>query len=216
MRRAALLAIVGAILVASPAAAQPEVGARPLATGDSYPLAERVFPSTDGAGHTLAGEAGPGGLLVVFWSNTCPWAQRYAARLSDLALRLETAGVGMVLVNSNAPARLEAESAEATREKVAEAGIDAPALLDDDGALARAFGARRAPHAFLFGPDGRLRYDGAIDDSPSAADRVNRAWLSEVLVPRADVQPATRTPAFGCRLRLDAPTDPSPVPPPAP
>lgn len=213
MRRLALL--IG-LLVVSPASAQPEVGARPLATGDLYPLAERVFPSSDGAGRTLAGEAGSGGLLVVFWSNTCPWALRYSARLADLVPRFAAAGVGVVLVNSNAPARLEAESAEATREKVAEAGIDAPALLDDDGALARAFGARRAPHVFLFGPDGRLRYDGAIDDSPSAAERVDRAWLSEVLFPRADLVPATRTPAFGCRLLLDAPADPSPVPPPAP
>lgn len=214
MTRAALLALVGALLVASPATAQPDVGASRLATGDLYPLPERVFPSADGAGRTLAGEAGSGGLLVVFWSNTCPWAQRYSARLADLAPRFASAGVGMVLVNSNAPARLEAESAEATREKVAEAGIDAPVLLDDDGALARAFGARHAPHAFLFGPDGHLRYDGAIDDSPSAAERVDRAWLSEVLFPRADVVPATRTPAFGCRLRLDAPPAPAPTPTP--
>lgn len=209
MRRAALF-VLAAGLAASPSAQ--------IATGDLYPLADRVFPSADGAGRTLAGEAGSGGLLVVFWSNTCPWAQRYATRLADLAVGADTAGVGMLLVNSNAPGRLEAESAEATREKIAEAGIAAPALLDADGALARAFGARRAPHAFLFGPDGRLVYDGAIDDSPSAAERVERAWLREALAAPAGEATVTRTPAFGCRLRLDAPADSSasPVPPPAP
>ncbi len=191
--RALLLA---AVVAAAPASAQ-------IATGDAVPLSERVFASADGAGRTLAGEVGPGGLLVVFWSNTCPWAQRYAARLAELVPTVAADGVETVLVNSNAPARLEAESAEATRVALADVGIAAPALLDADGALARAFGARRAPHAFLFGPDGRLRYDGAIDDSPSAAERVERAWLREAV---ADAPAVVRTPSFGCRLRTAADT----------
>jgi hypothetical protein len=205
------VALLGLVLAASPSAAQ-------IATGDLYPLPERVFPSADGAGRTLAGEAGSGGLLVVFWSNTCPWAQRYAARLADLAVRFESEDVGMVLVNSNAPARLEAESAAATSEKLADAGIAAPALLDADGALARAFGARRAPHAFLFAPDGRLLYDGAIDDSPSSADRVRTSWLTDAMWPPPGAPTPARTPSFGCRLRLDPPADSSAstVPPPAP
>ena len=200
MRRA-LLALV--LAVSAPASAQ-------IATGDALPLPDRVFASADGAGRTLAGEAEPGGLLVVFWSNTCPWAQRYAARLADLVPGVLAEGVGTVLVNSNAPARLEAESAEATRVALADAGIAAPALLDDDGSLARAFGARRAPHAFLFGADGRLRYDGAIDDSPSAAERVERAWLLEAI---ADAPTTARTPSFGCRLRSAADTLAAPAVP---
>jgi len=34
--------------------------------------------------------------------------------------------------------------------------LDAPTLLDRDGALARAFGYRAIPNGFCFGPDGRL------------------------------------------------------------
>ena len=71
--------------------------------------------------------------------------------------------------------------------------IDAPTLIDADGALARAFGYRAIPNGFCFGPDGELR-DAVIprfeirDDAIRA--RVDR-WLAGE---RADETPAFAAP----------------------
>jgi peroxiredoxin len=49
-------------------------------------------------------------------------------------------------------------------------------LLDADAALAKAYGAKCTPHLFVIAPDGKLIYDGAIDDKPTAnKDDVNGA-----------------------------------------
>ena len=94
MRR--LLPLV--LLIAAGASAQP------LTYGDPVPLAGTSFAAADGAQTTLATATGSAGLVVVFWSNACPWADRYAPRLADLVARYTPAGVGFVLVNSNDPA----------------------------------------------------------------------------------------------------------------
>lgn len=203
-----LLTLVALALGLAPAASAQ------LAAGAPLPEASRPLDAVGGGTRTLAAEAGTQGLVVVFWSNTCPWGNRYAGRVAELAAAYGPAGVGLVLVNSNAPGVLEAESAEAGRVELAESGLAMPYLLDTDGTVAAAFGATSAPHAFLFGPDGRLLYDGAIDDSPSSAERVERPYLREALDQSVAGLPVEvqKTQPFGCRTRT--PDAPAPGPPP--
>lgn len=205
-----LVWLLAALAAAVPARAQ-------LATGDALPAPGQALPTVDGRSTTLAGEAGTQGLVVLFWSNTCPWGDRYAGRVAALADTYRPAGFGVVLVNSNAPDRLEAESPEAGRAALAEAGLALPYLLDADGAVATAFGVRSAPHAFVFDGGGQLAYDGAIDDSPSSADRVERAYLTEALDRLVAGLPVEiqKTQPFGCRMRRVAP-DTTEAPAPAP
>ena len=190
-----LLAVL--VLVAAASAPTAQIG-----YGDPVPLADREFSVGSGLG-TLDGIAGPAGLVVVFWSNACPWTERYTPRLDDLVGTYVPAGVGMVLVNSNDPAQNERESMAATREWLAQSAVATPYLFDPDGALAEAFGARNTPHAFFFGPDGTLLYDGAIDDSPASADRVQVPYLAQAMDQSIagmaiEVQ---RTQAFGCSVK---------------
>ena len=171
--------------------------------GDPIPMASTPLAAADGSRTSLADAAGPAGLVVVFWSNTCPWTDRYAPRLADLVARYTPAGVRFVLVNSNDPARNERETAAASREATASARLAAPSLVDADGALAAAFGAVSAPHAFFFGPDGTLRYDGTLDDSPASADRVRVPYLAQAMDQSVAGLPieVQRTQAFGCTIK---------------
>jgi len=94
----------------------------------------------------------------------------------------------------------------ASREAVTAAGLAAPYFLDPQGRLAASFGATNAPHAFFFGPAGTLLYDGALDDSPAAADRVQVPYLAQAMDQSVaglpiDVQ---RTQAFGCTIKRAA------------
>ncbi len=40
-------------------------------------------------------------------------------------------------------------------------------LLDQKGVAGKAFGAKTTPHLFILGADGKLAYQGAIDDRPT-------------------------------------------------
>ena len=41
-------------------------------------------------------------------------------------------------------------------------------LMDDDGKIGQAYGARTTPHMFVIDPQGKLVYAGAIDSKPTA------------------------------------------------
>ena len=171
--------------------------------GDAVPLAEQTFETADGSRLSLGSARSSGGLVVVFWSNACPWTARYAPRLSSLISTYAPAGIGFVVVNSNDPGQGDRESAAASREAAARDGLAPPYLVDPDGRLAAAFGATSAPHAFFFGPAGTLLYDGAIDDSPAAPDRVRTPYLAQAMDQSVAGLPieVQRTQAFGCTIK---------------
>lgn len=179
------------LLVAWPAQAQ-------------LPLADRPMPSTDGQQVTLAQLRGTRGLVIVFWSNRCPWVDRYEARLKELAEAYEARGVPFVLVNANDPEAFPQESLEASRQQAQRKGYPMPYLKDEGAALARALGASRTPEVFAFDARNRLVYRGAIDDSPGDASNVQQAYLKAALeaLLQGRAPETTETGAFGCLIRL--------------
>ena len=177
--------------------------AQPLSYGDAVPLDGQSFTAADGSQTSLAAASGDAGLVVVFWSNACPWTDRYAPRLADLVARYTPAGFGFVLVNANDPAQNERESAAASRETATSAGLAVPYVADAAGRLAAAFGVENAPHAFFFDGSGALRYDGTIDDSPTSPDRVRVPYLAQAMDQSVAGLPieVQRTQAFGCTIK---------------
>ena len=168
--------------------------------GGPLPLAGDAFRAADGSTVSLDRAAGPAGLVVVFWSDACPWTERYASRLSDLVGTYRPAGVGFVLVDSNDPATRDDDASSRTT------AVAAPVLQDAGGRLAGAFGARSVPHAFFFGPDQTLLYDGTLDDSPAAPDRVRTPYLALAMDQSIAGLPVEvqRTQAFGCTIKRSA------------
>ena len=191
-----VLAALALVALAPMASAQ-------LVPGDALPSADVTFETADGARLRLADTAGEGGLVVLFWSNACPWADKYAARVASLVEGYLPAGIGMVLVNANDAVANERENAAASRQKAADAGLSVPYVLDTTGDLARAFGARNAPQAFFFGPARTLLYLGAIDDSPADPLRVTTPYLQRAMDQSIAGLPVEvqQTQAFGCTLK---------------
>ena len=79
-------------------------------------------------------------------------------------------------------------------------------LMDSDGKLGRAYGARTTPHLFVIDDRGTLVYAGGIDDKPSAnpadvktATNHVTAALADVLAGRPVAQPTTRP--YGCSVK---------------
>ena len=200
---AGLLLLLAGAVQAQDAEPAPDAGPAPL------PLADQPLAAADGSTLTFGSAAGPEGLVVVFWSTACPWTDRYAPRLADLVSGYAPAGVGFVLVTPGAPGAADAGGAaprpvtSASRREPAAGALAAPYVADGDGALAAAFGARSLPHAFFYGPDRTLAYDGAIDDSPADADRVRVPYLRQAMDQSIAGLPVevVRTQAFGCTVR---------------
>jgi peroxiredoxin len=57
--------------------------------------------------------------------------------------------------------------ADALKKFASEHSISYPILLDKDGAVGKAYGAKATPHMFVIDKDGKLAYSGAIDSAPA-------------------------------------------------
>lgn len=192
------------ILIVVSGAAWSGQEARAQAGSTALPDAPVVTTERDTV--SLRSLSGTSATVLIFWSNQCPWVDRYEARIRDLADRFAGDGVQFVLVNSNDPSAYPEESVEKNAERAAFTSRSIPYVSDASGRVANAINASRAPHAFVFdhtSGDG-LVYQGAIDDSPAAADNVENAYLQSVVdavLAGMDV-PVAETKAFGCTLKL--------------
>ncbi len=113
-----------------------------------------------------------GKFVVLEWNNpSCPFVQKHygSGNMQALQKRFTSEGVVWLTINSTAAAHAEYLKPEQQATWLKQQGA-APttALLDPDGALGRAYGAKTTPHMFIVDPAGKLQYAGAIDDKRSA------------------------------------------------
>jgi hypothetical protein len=157
----------------------------------------------DGATVQPGALTGPQGTVFLFWSNRCPWISRYEERVQDLVRAFQDQGIRFVRVNANDPADWPQESAAACRARAEERGYAAPYVRDPTAAFARALGATRTPHAFVFDGADRLVYAGAIDDSPADPTAVKTPYLRSALeaVVAGKSPSIAQTEPFGCTLK---------------
>jgi peroxiredoxin len=104
-------------------------------------------------------------LVVVFTSNGCPTVRAFEDRLAEIDATHTSHGVRVVAINSNNPYLSPGDSYEQMVRRAGEKGFPFPYLKDEEGGVARAYGAISTPHAFLFDEDRTLRYRGRIADS---------------------------------------------------
>ena len=79
-------------------------------------------------------------------------------------------------------------------------------LLDPDGKVGKLYGAKTTPHMFIIGTDGKLVYQGAIDDKPSfnpdtlkGARNYVREALDAMLAGKP--VPVAETQSYGCSVK---------------
>ena len=174
-----------------------------VSLGTTLPLQDRAMQSSNGSTQRLADLGGPNGLVLIFWSNNCPWVDKYEDRLRSTVAEFSGQGFGFVLVNSNDPVAFPEESIDGIRDRAASRNYGVPYLLDEGSALANALGVTRTPHVYVFDGSRALIYSGTLDDSPGDPGNVKEAYLNDVLaaVGAGGRAPVTRTTAFGCRLK---------------
>lgn len=201
MKAKALLPILIAALTlgAAHARAQAAVGA---------PAPGFTLTDTQGAAHALADFAGKP--VVLEWTNPdCPFVKKHygAKNMQALQAKYVAQGVVWLAVCSSAPGKQGHYPADEWNRILAEQGSAATALLvDPDGQVGRAYGAKTTPHLFVIDAAGTLVYDGAIDDRPStdSADIPGaRSYIAEALdaVLAGAPVPVAQTKPYGCSVK---------------
>jgi hypothetical protein len=168
------------------------------------------FTLTDASGktHTLADYKGK--TVVLEWNNPeCPFVKKHygAGNMQAQQGKATAAGVVWLTVNSSASGKqgnLDGAGANAYVGKVG--SRQSAYLLDADGKVGHAYGARTTPHVYVIGPDGALRYAGGIDsiastdasDIPKATQYVAQA-LDEIAAGKPVSVPTSEP--YGCSVK---------------
>ena len=172
-----------------------------------------AFTALETAGKPVSLADFKGRHVVLEWTNPgCPFVvKHYGSDNMQATQKAATAkGVVWLTINSTAadagdykaPAAL---AAWMQQQKAAASST----LMDADGKIGRAYGARTTPHMYVIDPAGKLVYAGAIDSRPTAnpahvkdaTNHVNQA-LAETLAGKP-VSVASTQP-YGCSVKYSA------------
>lgn len=152
-----------------------------------------------------------GKTVVLEWVNEgCPFVRKHysGGNMQGLQKKYTDKGVVWLSIASSAEGKegFWPSAAEAAAFKAAKKAAMTDILLDPDGSVGHAYGAKTTPHLFVINAKGTLVYQGAIDDKPStnAADIAkSKNWvaqaLDEVLAKKVVSVPETKP--YGCSVK---------------
>ena len=169
-----------------------------------------AFSATDTTGKPVALADFKGKHVVLEWVNPgCPFVQKHynSGNMPATQKSATSKGVVWLAVSSTAKEASDYKSPGDLSSWLQGKGASPTAtLMDLDGKVGRAYGARTTPHMYVIDPQGKLIYAGAIDSKPTAnpddiktaVNYVNQA-VGEALEGKPVSQATTR--AYGCSIK---------------
>lgn len=171
------------------------------------------FSAVDTSGRTVSLADFKGRHVVLEWINPgCPFVRKHydSGNMQGAQKQAVDQGVVWLAINSTAEEagdylKPAAMASWMTQQKAAATAT----LMDADGKVGRAYGARVTPHMYVIDPKGTLVYAGAIDSKPTAnpadiATATNhvKAALAETLAGKPVSVATTR--AYGCTIKYSS------------
>ncbi len=178
--------------------------AKELTIGSTMPNADYGLKDISGKVVTLNDVKGTAGTLIIFSCNTCPWVIRWEDRYITLANSYIPKGIGIIAINSNASRFKGDDSLDKMLKHASENNYNFPYAQDPDSKLAKAFGATKTPHIYLFNEKSKLVYRGAIDDNAREANMVEEHYLANAIDQMLDNKPIEKqvSKAIGCSIKF--------------
>lgn len=172
-----------------------------LSLGDKAP--DFTLPGVDGKDWSLADFADKPYLVVVFSCNHCPYVIGSEDRMIALHDDYAGRGVAMVAINSNETDNHPTDDFEHMVARAREKGFAFPYLRDESQDIARAYGALRTPHFYLFDAARQLRYTGRMDDNPRQPGQETTHELRDALdaLLAGEDPPVAVTNPIGCNVK---------------
>tara|TARA_B100001109_G_C18782702_1_gene436170 strand:+ start:269 stop:880 length:612 start_codon:yes stop_codon:yes gene_type:complete len=175
----------------------------PLELGSIIPMSKKLMIDVSDETMSLNNNFNKNGLLVVFSCNTCPFVVMWEDRYRQIEKMCQNNKVGMVYINSNEAKRDGDDSKKAMKDYAKSMGYTFPYLIDQNSAVANAFGAKTTPHIYLFDKNKKLVYKGSIDDNFKDISQVKETYLLdaiEQMVSGVDIK-VKETKAKGCSIK---------------
>ncbi len=161
--------------------------------------------STDGNSYSLKDFADTKVLVIFFTCNHCPYVIGSDEVTRQTAEKFEPQGVKFVGINSNSPNTYEEDSFENMVKRMEQYKFPWLYLYDDTQDIARAYGALRTPHFFVFNEERKLVYTGRAVDNPRDAGKITvndlENALEQILAGKQVSTPATNP--IGCNVKWD-------------
>ena len=174
MKKQSMIVILLLATVFSAAHAEVKTSLQPATTspdssvlepGDAAP--EFSLKGADGKTYDLKNYKDK--IVVLEWfNNDCPYVNKHYAskNMQNLQEKYTNEGVVWLTISSTRPKN--ALTADEAKKIIKERDAKETALLlDSDGKIALQYRAKTTPHMFIIGKDGKIAYNGAIDDKPS-------------------------------------------------
>lgn len=174
--------------------------------GDAAP--DFTLKDIQGTPQTLSSFKGK--YVVLEWVNyNCPFVKKHygSGNMQKLQKKYTGADVVWLSVASTNPKHKDfKDAATLVAESKAQNAAATAVLLDTDGKVGKAYGAKTTPHIYIVAPDGKLIYQGAIDSIASAdADDIANAenYLATCLdaAMAGNALPHTSKPPYGCSVK---------------
>lgn len=198
MKRATLTMLLLLALTAGPALAAGAVGS----VGSMAPAFQ--LKDLNGKTHSLADYKGK--VVVLEWVNpNCPFSDRHAREKTMSSLAKKHGSVVWLGINSTAAGHKDYLKPAEHQAWAQKNGVNYAVLYDETGKVGKAYDAKTTPHMYIIDEQGKIAYNGAIDDDPSgrtaAAQRTNYVaggLIAELAGKKVD--PAATKP-YGCSVK---------------
>jgi peroxiredoxin len=163
---------------------------------------------SDGKAHSLSQYKGK--YVVLEWFNPeCPFVKKHygSDNMQKLQQEYTSKGVVWLTIDSNAPGAEGNMTPEQAQKIMSSWKTHQTALLlDPESRVARSYGAKNTPDMIVINPEGKIVYEGAIDnkatpnpnDIPSSTNYV-KAALDESLAGKPVSNPTTKP--YGCSVK---------------
>ncbi len=163
------------------------------------------LPATDGKTYALRDFDNAPVLVVFFTCNHCPFVTGSDEVTRKTALAFTDQGVRFVGINSNSPNTYAEDSFEHMVLRMREHKFPWLYLHDATQDVARAYGALRTPHFFVFDRERKLIYTGRGVDNPRDSSKITVNDLDNALTDHLAGRPVRQptTNPIGCNVKWD-------------
>lgn len=113
--------------------------------------------------------------IVLEWFNKdCPYVKKHysVGNMQKIQKAYADKATWLTVISSAKGKQGHLNPAEAVKVATENKSAAKAILLDEDGIMGRAYGAKTTPHMFIINPEGMVVYAGAIDDNDSANSNV--------------------------------------------
>jgi peroxiredoxin len=161
--------------------------------------------ATDGNTYSLKDFTDAKVLAIFFTCNHCPFVIGSDEVTRQTADKFISQGVKFVGINSNSPNTYEEDSFENMVKRTRQYKFPWLYLYDETQDVARAYGALRTPHFFVFNEERKLVYTGRGVDNPRDTSKMTVNDLENALEEHLSGKPVTNavTNPIGCNVKWE-------------